>query len=64
MLLPLNFFVRVRRETSKRWVVRICHDEGVAIHIDPASCADAREAIVEALTGKRIGQAIELASTI
>jgi hypothetical protein len=29
------------------------------IHIDPESCADAREGIGEALTGERIGQAIE-----
>ena len=34
-------------------------DEGVAIHIDPESCADAREGIGEALTGGRIGQLIE-----
>ena len=35
------------------------HDEGVAIHVDPESCAAAREGISEALTGERIGQAIE-----
>jgi hypothetical protein len=40
-------------------VVRVHHGEGVAIHIDPESCADAREGIGEALTGGRIGQAIE-----
>jgi hypothetical protein len=54
-----NFFVRVRRETGKKSVVRVRHGEGVAIHIDPESCADAREGIGEALTGERIGQAIE-----
>jgi hypothetical protein len=52
-------FVRVRRETGKKSVVRVHHGEGVAIHIDPESCADAREGIGEALTGERIGQAIE-----
>jgi hypothetical protein len=52
-------FVRVRRETGKKSVVKVHHGEGVAIHIDPESCADAREGIGEALTGERIGQAIE-----
>jgi hypothetical protein len=51
--------VRVRRETGKKSVVKVHHGEGVAIHIDPESCADAREGIGEALTGERIGQAIE-----
>ena len=55
----VSFFVRVRRETGKKSVVRVHHGEGVAIHIDPESCADAREGIGEALTGERIGQAIE-----
>ena len=55
----ISFFVRVRRETGKKSVVRVHHGEGVAIHIDPESCADAREGIGEALTGERIGQAIE-----
>jgi hypothetical protein len=32
---------------------------GESPHIDPESCADAREGIGEALTGERIGQAIE-----
>jgi hypothetical protein len=39
--------------------VRVHYDEGVANHIDPESCAVNREAIGEALTGERIGQAIE-----
>jgi hypothetical protein len=33
--------------------------EGVAIHGDPESCVDAREGAGEALTGARIGRAIE-----
>jgi hypothetical protein len=36
--------------------VQVHHNEGVAIHIDPESCAVAREGIGEALTGERIGQ--------
>jgi hypothetical protein len=36
--------------------VRVSHDEGVATHIDPESCAVAREGFGEALTGGRIGQ--------
>jgi hypothetical protein len=36
--------------------VQVHHDEGVAIHIDPESCADTREGAGEALTGERIGQ--------
>jgi hypothetical protein len=57
--LSFHSFVRVRRETGKKSVVRVHHGEGVAIHIDPESCADAREGVGEALTGERIGQAIE-----
>ena len=34
-------------------------NEGVANHIDPESCAGTREGVGEALTGARIGQAIE-----
>src|SRR6516162_7766164 len=41
--LHTSFFVRVRRETGKKSVVRVHHGEGVAIHIGPESCADARE---------------------
>jgi hypothetical protein len=51
--------VSVRRETGKEQGVRVPHDEGIANHIDPASCAGAREGVGEALTGDRIGQAIE-----
>ena len=49
----------MRRETGKKSVVRVHYGEGVAIHIGPESCAGAREGIGEALTGERIGQAIE-----
>ena len=55
----IHSFVRVRRETGKKSVVRVHYGEGVAIHIVPESCADAREGIGEALAGERIGQAIE-----
>jgi hypothetical protein len=43
--------------------VQVHHDEGVAIHIDPESCAAAREGISEALTGERIGQPLSREST-
>ena len=33
--------------------------EGVAIHDDPESCVGAREGVGEALTGARVGRAIE-----
>ena len=36
--------------------MQVHHNEGVAIHIDPESCAAARESLSEALTGERIGQ--------
>ena len=36
--------------------MQVHHDEGVAIHIDPESCADTREGAGEALTGECIGQ--------
>jgi hypothetical protein len=36
--------------------VKVHHDEGVANHIDPESCAVTREGLGEALTGERIGQ--------
>jgi hypothetical protein len=39
--------------------VQVPHDEGGANHIDPESCAVVREGGREALTGERIGQAIE-----
>jgi hypothetical protein len=39
--------------------VQVPYDEGVPNHIDPESCAVAREGGREALTGERAGQAIE-----
>ena len=36
--------------------MQVHHDEGVAIHVDPESCASAREGTGEALAGARIGQ--------
>ena len=41
---------------GKKQEVKVHHDEGVATHIDPESCAVSRESIGEALTGERIGQ--------
>jgi IS66 Orf2 like protein len=46
----------VRRETGKRQEVKVHHGEGLAIHTDPESCANGREASREALTGVRAGQ--------
>src|SRR3974377_233263 len=45
-------------------MVGVHHDEGVAIHVDPESCAAAREGISEALTGERIGQPLSRESTL
>ena len=39
--------------------MQVHYNEGVAIHIDPESCVVPREGVGEALTGDRIGQAIE-----
>ncbi len=39
--------------------MQVHYNEGLAIHIDPESCAGTREGVGEALTGDRIGQAIE-----
>jgi hypothetical protein len=47
---------RVRRETGKEQVVQVHYDEGVAIRIGPAPCADAREGIGEASAGVCAGQ--------
>ena len=46
----------MRRETGKELMVRVHYDEGVAIHIGPASCAGGREAVREALIGECAGQ--------
>jgi hypothetical protein len=51
--------VLVRRETGMEQGVRVPHDEGVANHIGPESCAGVQEGVGEALTGDRIGRAIE-----
>jgi hypothetical protein len=52
--------VSVRLETGKEWGgVRVPHDEGVANHIGPESCAGTREGVGEALTGDCIDRAIE-----
>src|ERR1700744_2686314 len=45
-----------RRETDERQRVQVPYDEGIAIRIDPESCAGGREAACEALTGARVGQ--------
>ena len=39
--------------------MQVHYNEGLAIHIDPESCAVTREGVGEALTGDCIGQAIE-----
>src|SRR6266545_7122145 len=45
-------------------MVQVHHDEGIAIHIDPESCAAAREGNSEALTGERAGQPSSRESTL
>src|SRR5262245_3067186 len=45
-------------------MVQVHHGEGVAIHIDPESCAAAREGNSEALTGERAGQPLSRESTL
>jgi hypothetical protein len=44
--------------------VQVPYDEGVAIRIDPESCAVAREGFGEALTGGRIGQPLSRESLL
>jgi len=44
--------------------VQVHHDEGVANHIGPESCAVAREDHGEALTGERTGQPLSRESTL
>jgi transposase len=53
----------VRRETDEGQRVKVPHDEGVAIHIDPESCGGVCEDVIEALTGAQVGQAIERRKT-
>jgi len=38
--------------------MKVPYDEGIASHIDPESCADARKGIGEALTGEKAGQVL------
>jgi hypothetical protein len=47
---------RVRRETGRRYEVKVLFGEGVANHTDPESCAATREGRSEALTGDSVGQ--------
>ena len=44
-------FQRGAGYAGKKQEVKVHHDEGVASHIDPESCAVAREGLGEALTG-------------
>ena len=44
--------------------MQVHHDEGIAIHIDPESCAVARKGDSEALTGERAGQPLSRESTL
>ena len=44
--------------------MQVPHDEGVANHIDPESCAGVREGVGEALTGERIGQPLSRESDL
>ena len=44
--------------------MQVHHDEGIANHIDPESCAAAREGNSEALTGERAGQPLSRESTL
>ena len=53
----------VSRETDEGQRVKVPHDEGVAIRIDPESCGGVREGVIEALTGAQVGQAIERRKT-
>jgi len=40
------------------------HNEGVANHIGPESCGEAREGLAEALTGESTGRAMEPRNTL
>ena len=48
-----------RTQLDNKSPIQVPYDEGVANHIDPESCAVAREGGREALTGECAGQAIE-----
>jgi hypothetical protein len=47
---------RVRRETGRRFEVKVLYGEGVETHTGPESCAATREGRGEALTGEHVGQ--------
>ena len=47
---------RVRRETGRRYEVKVLCGEGIANHTAPESCAATREGRSEALTGDSVGQ--------
>ena len=47
------------RQTGGGWPVKVRRKEGVTNHLHPESCAGRREAAGEALTGARMGRAIE-----
>ena len=49
----------VRRETGMEKEMRELYVEGVAIHDGPELCAGVREGVGEALTGVRVGSAME-----
>ena len=44
--------------------MKVRYGEGLAIHTDPESCADSREAVREALTGARIGGVLSGVSNV
>jgi hypothetical protein len=44
--------------------VRVRHDEGLAIHVDPEPCTGAREDVGEASAGECIGQPLSRESDI
>src|SRR5215467_13914280 len=52
-------FRRSAGYAGKKQEVKVHHDEGVANHIDPESCAVTREGLGEALTGGAHRPAIE-----
>ena len=45
-------------------MVKVRYSEGAAIHTDPKSCADCREAVREALTGGRAGEVLSGESNV
>jgi hypothetical protein len=47
---------RVRRETGRRWKVKVLYGEGLASRTGPESCGVSCEGCGEALTGESVGQ--------